>query len=230
MALREVLGHPLPQRVPDHSTLRRTRQRLPLAAHQAVFALILGLVETNGLLKGRVWGVDSTYLRADVSMNAIVRRDTTESYTEFVTRLVTEACVPTPTAEDAQRLDRKRTGKTTSNREGVSRTDRDARIATLKDGRNRLADTPEQVVDLETGTSVAAVVIGAGSRLWGGEPDHFVARNPPESCIAPWDPPVPGSARLATPPASRGVPGQWGCLPRGQRRRRRTGNPTDPRR
>lgn len=161
LSLRQFLGLPLTQRVPDHSTLSRTRQRLPLAVHQAVFALILGIVETKGLLKGRVLGVDSTYLRADASMKAIVRRDTKESYTEFVTRLATEAGVPNPTAEDARRLDRKRKGKKTSNREWVSRTDPEARIAKLKDGRTRLAYKPEHVVDLETGAIVAAVVHGA---------------------------------------------------------------------
>jgi transposase len=158
LSLRQFLGLALTQRVPDHSTLSRTRQRLPLAVHQAVFALILGIVETKGLLKGRVLGVDSTYLRADASMKAIVRRDTKESYLEFVTRLATEAGVDAPTAEDARRLDRKRKGKKTSNREWVSRTDQDARIAKLKDGRTRLAYKPEHVVDLETGAIVAAVV------------------------------------------------------------------------
>ena len=161
LSLRQFLGLALTQRVPDHSTLSRTRQRLPLEVHQAVFALILGIVESRGLLKGRVLGVDSTYLRADASMKAIVRRDTHESYLEFVTRLAEEAGVPTPTAEDARRLDRKRTGKKTSNREWVSRTDHDARIAKLKDGRTRLAYKPEHVVDLETGAIVAAVVHGA---------------------------------------------------------------------
>jgi transposase len=158
LSLRQFLGLPLTQRVPDHSTLSRTRQRLPLAVHQAVFALILGIVESKGLLKGRVLGVDSTYLRADASMKAIVRRDTRESYAEFVLRLATEAGVDAPTAEDARRLDRKRTGKKTSNREWVSRTDQDARIAKLKDGRTRLAYKPEHVVDLETGAIVAAAV------------------------------------------------------------------------
>jgi hypothetical protein len=100
-------------------------------------------------------------LRADASMKAIVRRDTKESYLEFVTRLAEEAGVANPTAEDARRLDRKRKGKKTSNREWVSRTDHDARIAKLKDGRTRLAYKPEHVVDLETGAIVAAVVHGA---------------------------------------------------------------------
>ena len=148
LSLRQFLGLPLTRRVPDHSTLSRTRQRLPLAVHQAVFGLILGIVESKGLLKGHVLGVDSTYLRADASMKAIVRRDTKESYLEFVTRLATEAGVDAPTAEDARRLDRKRKGKKTSNQDWTSRTDPDARIAKLKDGRTRLAYKPEHVVDL----------------------------------------------------------------------------------
>ena len=161
LSLRQFLGLPLTQRVPDHSTLSRTRQRLPLVVHQAVFALILGIVEAKGLLKGRVLGVDSTYLRADASMKAIVRRDTRESYAEFVLRLATEAGVEHPTAEDARRLDRKRKGKKTSNCAWVSRTDPEARIAKLKDGRTRLAYKPEHVVDLETGAILAAAVHGA---------------------------------------------------------------------
>jgi hypothetical protein len=48
LSLRQFLGCSPTQRVPDHSTLSRTRQRLPWAVHQAVFALILGIVETQG--------------------------------------------------------------------------------------------------------------------------------------------------------------------------------------
>lgn len=158
LSLRQFLGIPMTKRVPDHSTLSRIRQRLPLEVHQEVFALILSLVESTGLLKGKVVGVDSTYLRADASMKAIVRRDTKQSYSEFIKRLAEEAGIDSPTAEDARRVDRSRKGKKTSNEEWASKTDGDARIAKLKDGRTRLAYKPEHVVDLETGAIVAAVV------------------------------------------------------------------------
>ena len=127
--MRPFLGCSFTQRVPGHSTLSRTRQRLPLEVHPTVFALLRGIVEAKGLLKGRVLGADSTYLRADASMTAIVGRDTRESALEFVTRLAEEADGATPTAEDARRLDHKRTGQKTSNREWVSQTDHDACIA-----------------------------------------------------------------------------------------------------
>lgn len=158
LSLRQFLGIPMTERVPDHSTLSRMRRRLPLEVHQEVFAHILAVVESKGLLKGRVVGVDSTYLRADASMKAIVRRDTKESYEEFVKRLAEEAGIENPTAEDARRLDRARKGKKTSNDDWVSRTDKDARVAKLKDGRTRLAYKAEHVVDLESGAILAAVV------------------------------------------------------------------------
>jgi transposase len=213
LSLRQFLGLPLTQRVPDHSTLSRTRQRLPLDVHQAVFALILGIVETKGLLNGRVLGVDSTYLRADASMKAIVRRDTKENYLEFVTRLATEAGVPNPTAEDARRLDRKRTGKKTSNREWVSRTDHDARIAKLKDGRTRLAYKPEHVVDLETGAIVAAVVHPADvadpasveTSLSQAEANLQAARSG-DAAAAPAADPEPTPTEEGDPPAGNSQP------------------------
>jgi len=158
LSLREFLGLELTERVPDHSTLSRMRMRLPSEVHQQTFVLILGIIERKGLLRGRVSGVDSTFLRADASMKAIVRRDTKESYPQFVQRLAEESGMENPTEEDARRFDRSRAGKRSSNKEWESATDSDARIAKLKDGRTRLAYKSEHVVDLETGAVVGVSV------------------------------------------------------------------------
>ena len=158
LSLRDFLGLELTERVPDHSTLSRMRMRLPLEVHQEVFVLILGIVERKGLLRGRVSGVDSTFLRADASMKTIVRRDTKESYPQFVQRLAEESGMENPTEEEARRFDRSRAGKRISNEEWESRTDGDARVAKLKDGRTRLAYKSEHVVDLETGALVGVSV------------------------------------------------------------------------
>ena len=158
LSLREFLGLELTDRVPDHSTLSRMRSRLPLEVHQQAFVLILAIVEQKGLLRGRVTGVDSTFLRADASMKTIVRRDTKESYPQFITRLAEESGMENPTEEDARRFDRSRKGKKTSNKDWKSPTDSGARIAKLKDGRTRMAYKPEHVVDLETGAIVGVTV------------------------------------------------------------------------
>ena len=158
ISLREFLGLDLTDRVPDHSTLSRMRSRLPLEVHQQAFLLILSIVERKGLLRGRVAGVDSTFLRADASMKAIVRRDTSESYPEFIKRLAEESGIKNPTEEDARRFDRSRKDKKTSNKDWKSTTDSGARIMKIKDGRTRMAYKPEHVVDLETGALVGVVV------------------------------------------------------------------------
>jgi transposase len=66
-----------------------------------------------------------------------------------------------PSVEDARKMDRKRKGKKTSNKDWKSPTDGDARIVRLKDGRTRLGYKAEHVVDLETGAIVAAEVYTA---------------------------------------------------------------------
>lgn len=161
LSLRDFLGLPADKRVPDHSTLSRTRTRLPASVYEEVFRFVLVIVERKGLLKGKVAGVDSTYLRADASMKAIVRKDTGEGYKKYLRRLAQESGIEDPTEEDLRRMDRRRKGKKTSNRDWKSGTDEDARIARLKDGRTRLAYKPEQVVDLETGAILSTEVYRA---------------------------------------------------------------------
>ena len=60
-----------------------SRTRFDSAVYDAVFRLVLGIVEAKGLLRGKVAGVDSTYLRADASMKTIVRKDTGDDYTTY---------------------------------------------------------------------------------------------------------------------------------------------------
>ena len=161
LSLRSFIGVLVNERVPDHSTLSRMRARLPETVYEAFFKHVLATVEQAGLLRGRVVGVDSTYLRADASMKTIVRRDTGEDYGTYVKGLCEKAGLEAPTAEDAQRLDRGRTGKRTSNEDWQSSTDAEAEITRLKDGRTRLAYKAEHVVDLETGVVVAADILPA---------------------------------------------------------------------
>ena len=160
LSLRTFLGVQMHERVPDHSSLSRTRTRLDGEVYDEVFRLVLGIVESKGLLRGKVAGVDSTYLRADASMKTIVRKDTGDDYTTYLKKLCEAQGVENPTVEDARRMDRKRKKKT-SNKNWESPTDADARIVRLKDGRTRLGYKAEHVVDLETGAIVAAEMYSA---------------------------------------------------------------------
>jgi transposase len=158
LSLREFLRLGLSEPVPDHSWLSRTRSRLPLEVHEAVFAWVLERLAEHGLVKGNRIGVDASTMEANAALRAIVRRDTGEGYRAMLERLAKESGIATPTAEDLVRLDRKRKGKRLSNAEWASPTDPEARIAKLKDGRTRLAYKPEHAVDLDTGAIIAAEV------------------------------------------------------------------------
>jgi transposase len=64
MALRPFLGYDLTESTPDHSTLSRIRQRLPLEVHEEVFSWILTVLAKADLLKGKTVAVDATTLCA----------------------------------------------------------------------------------------------------------------------------------------------------------------------
>src|SRR5438445_6786373 len=93
-------------------------------------------------------------------MRSIVRRDTGESYQQFLTRLAAASGIKTPTRDALARLDRRRK-KRTSNADWVNPSDPDAKVAKMKDGRTHLAHKAEHAVDLETGALVAVTLHGA---------------------------------------------------------------------
>jgi transposase len=157
LALRQFVRIGLTEATPDHSTISRTRRLIDVETHRAVFAWVLELLADRGLIKGKRVGIDATTLEASAAMRSIVRRDTGESYDEFLTRLARASGLSTPTREQMARLDRKRK-KRTSNEEWMSPTDVDARITKMKDGRTHLAHKAEHAVDLDTGAVVAVTL------------------------------------------------------------------------
>jgi transposase len=159
LSLREFLGVPLTEDAPDHSSLTRVRDRLPLEVHSAVFRLVMQMAAEKGLLKGKTVAVDSTNLEANAAMKSIVRRDTGEDWNEYLRRLLKEQQgIENPTDEELRRFDRQRKDKRVPNDEWVSSTDPQSRIAKMKDGRTHLAYKAEHVVDLETEVVLAASI------------------------------------------------------------------------
>jgi transposase len=157
LALRDFLGVALDEAPPDHSTISRTRRLIDLETHRAVFTWVLQCLSTAGLVKGKTIGIDATTLEANAALRSIVRRDTGESYEEFLTKLAKASGIGTPTRADLARLDRKRKKKG-SNDEWTHPHDPDAKIAKMKDGRTHLAHKAEHAVDLETGAIVGVTV------------------------------------------------------------------------
>src|SRR6266849_3018305 len=138
LSLRRFLSYGLDQATPDHVTMSRTRRLLDEATHQAVFRFVLTEVARRGKLKGKTIGIDATSLEANAAMRSIVRRDTGESYMEYLRRLATEAGLDATDDGAVRRMDRKR----------------------KKNGATHLAYKAEQAVDLDTGAIVAITTQG----------------------------------------------------------------------
>jgi len=108
LALRRFLGIGLEEYTPDHSTISRTRRLIDLDTHREVFGWVLSMLADRGLVKGKRIAIDATTLEANAAMRAIERRDTGESYEEFLVGLAKASGIETPTREDLARFDRKR--------------------------------------------------------------------------------------------------------------------------
>ncbi len=159
ISLREFLGYSLSDPTPDHSTISRNRRLIELETHQEVFGWVLKALAKGGLLRGKTLGIDATTLEANAALRSIVRRDSGESYNDFLERLAKESGIETPTREDLAKLDRKRKGKG-SNTDWQHPHDPDAKITKMKNGRTHLAHKVEHAVDMESGAVVAVTIHG----------------------------------------------------------------------
>jgi len=162
LTLREFLGLGVTQEPPDHSTISRNRRLIDVEAHQVVFTWVVGMLAKEDLLRGQTLGIDATTLEANAALRSIVRRDSGQSYQEFLVGLAKASGIETPTREDLARLDRKRPKKG-SNQDWMNPHDPDAKITKMKDGRTHLAHKVEHAVDMETG-AIAGVTLQPADR------------------------------------------------------------------
>jgi transposase len=87
----------LPEAPPDDSTISRTRRLIDLERHEAVFTWMLQRLADAGLVKGKTVGIDATTLEANAALRSIVRRDTGESYQDFLAKLAQASGIERPT-------------------------------------------------------------------------------------------------------------------------------------
>src|SRR5215211_4599514 len=151
LALRGFLGLGLDEPPPEHSTISRTRRLIDLETHRAVFTWILQVLAAAYLVKGKTIGIDATTLEANAALRSIVRRDSGETYQDFLTRLA-QAGIETPTRFRSKR-ERAKKGR---NKDWRHPHDPDARITKMKNGRTHLAHKAEHAVDMETGAIAAS--------------------------------------------------------------------------
>ena len=147
---------------PDHSTLSRTRRRIDVETHEAVFTWVLERVSEAGLVRGRRsastrrrWkrtrrcGASSVGTRGNRTRRSCGgwrRHRDRDAY-----------------AGGVGAFRRSRKDKKTSNKEWRSPQDPDAKVAKMKDGRTHLAHKVEQGVDMETGAILSVTVQDASA-------------------------------------------------------------------
>ena len=71
LGIRSFLGYELHQALPWHSTLSRTRQRIPVAVFEECFSHIVGLCIQKGLVSGHTQVIDSAYIKANASISRL---------------------------------------------------------------------------------------------------------------------------------------------------------------
>ena len=69
--LRFFIGYDLDEKVPDHSTICKTRQRIPTEVFEDVFNHILLLCVKEGLVDGEFQSIDSAYITANASIDRL---------------------------------------------------------------------------------------------------------------------------------------------------------------
>jgi len=154
LTFRKFLGYSLEDRTPDESTLRKTRQKMPTEVFDTVFSYALDVCRSNGLLKGRAIGVDSTQVDANASMDSLRHKELGCTYEEYMLALGRQD-TPDATKSKAMNTDRNREGKA-SNRDWESTTDPESRVMQHADGHTHLSYKVDTAVDLETGVIVSA--------------------------------------------------------------------------
>ena len=63
------IDHDVMERVPDHSTICKTRKRIPTEVFDAVFNHILGMCVKSGMVGGKIQSIDTAYINANASLD-----------------------------------------------------------------------------------------------------------------------------------------------------------------
>jgi transposase len=116
LAIRWFAGYRLTDRLPDHSSLTKLRQRWGAEQFQRIFRRSVSACAAAGLVSGETVHIDATLIRADVSWESLTER--------HVEQVLTENAAELSESSDRTELSRKKSPKK------YSPTDPDATLTT----------------------------------------------------------------------------------------------------
>jgi transposase len=152
IGIRYFLGYDLTQSLPFHSTISRTRRRIPLSVFEQCFTHILSLCIENGLVSGNTQVIDSAFIKANAAISKMQPKRAlwlTDRPQERETIPRLEACKARLRDTQHRQAVNKATstktrGQFLSNITHYSPTDREARIG-YKTGKRRILCYSAQV-------------------------------------------------------------------------------------
>ena len=84
LSIRLFLRYDIDEELPWHSTISRTRQRLPISLYERVFDHMLNVCIQHNLVEGEHVAIDTTLLKANASLDDLERKQPEQSVTEYL--------------------------------------------------------------------------------------------------------------------------------------------------
>ena len=149
LSLRQFLGLGMEERTPDHSSLSRIRNRLPLEVHESVFGWVLEVLASHWVWTRRRWKR---------------MRRFGQSFVETRGKATNRACAQEWYRRAEPSGHSKKRPKKGSNKEWVPN-EPDAEIMKMKSGGTDMAHKAEHAVDMSGEGAVIAVTLHGGRRV-----------------------------------------------------------------
>lgn len=99
------LGYDLGEEFPWHSTLSRTRQLYGQAIFSELFKAVLSQCMDKGMISGRRQAVDGVYVKANASLDSMVRKEVMDDVDDFARELHENEETPTAKIVNIEKVD-----------------------------------------------------------------------------------------------------------------------------
>ena len=76
--------------LPWHSTLSRTRKKLPVEIFETLFDTVLAKCIQKGMVSGNVQAVDAAYIKANASLDSLIQKSPTETVKNHIAKVILE--------------------------------------------------------------------------------------------------------------------------------------------
>jgi transposase len=84
------IGYDIDDSLPWHSTISRTRKKLPTGLFESLFDMVLRLCINAGMVSGNTQAVDAAYVKANASLDSLVSKTPSVTVKEHIQKVIQE--------------------------------------------------------------------------------------------------------------------------------------------